>query len=73
MKWMTKLSLSICISIFSFVGSIIISPLTERYQGATGYIYQNGLFYSLIQVAFVLIAIFALCYFIVNVRLDMVR
>lgn len=66
-KMITKKSIIIMIFAFLTLASYFyIVPLTEQYQGATGYIYENGMWYHLLSVVLLIVSIGLFCYSIVE-------
>ena len=47
----------IIVGIAFIIISFILSPFTEQYQCATGYIYQYGLYYSIVQIVLMIVAV----------------
>ena len=57
---MEKDLLCIPLAILCFIGSFLLLPYAETYQGATGYIYQNGWLYNIGHVVLVVVGIMLL-------------
>ena len=57
-----KSILALIIFMLLLVSIHFVAPLTEQYQGATGYIYQYGAWYHLLYVIILIGAIFCIIY-----------
>ena len=53
MKDLILINVAIAFIIISF----ILSPFTEQYQGATGYVYEYGLYYAIVQIVLMIVAV----------------
>ena len=54
------------LSIICFIVSYLLLPLTEQYQGATGYIYEYGVYFQLLQIILLLVGVMLLGVVIVH-------
>ena len=67
MKMITgKSILALIGAMLCLAGVYFVSPLTEQYQGVTGYMYENGMWYQLLFVILLIGTIMLFCYSIVE-------
>lgn len=68
MKYKTKEFIVVFVFVLSLLLSVGIrlSGLTDRYEGATGYIYEYGLFFDVLSVLFPIITTLILTSFVYN-------
>jgi len=61
-----KCIMGLLLAFLALAGYFYIIPLTEQYQGATGYIYSNGMWYHLLSIVLLIGTIMLFCYSIVE-------
>jgi len=57
-----KSILALVLAFICFACVCFIYPLTEQYQGATGYIYENGLLFNLLYICLLVFGIMLIVY-----------
>lgn len=66
-KMITKKGLIILgLAILCLYGIYFVYPLTEQYQGCTGFIYENGLFFYLLYICLILFSILLFAYVVID-------
>jgi len=63
-----KTVIGIILACLCLIGAYFIHPLTEQYQGMTGYIYENGMYYHLLFFIFLVSSVLLFAYSLIEMR-----